>query len=209
MVGAAPTDGGPINSATASSELPENANSVQNLRGKIWLVVSQYRQELNICRDLYEAGLTAYAPIQKVKAWRRDEGKWRYYDRLIFPWYIFVGDCERSEAQTFYAIRDTGRASMRESATPHAVIDQKRVRRELANFQIVYDSGLGNRLQRVMEFKPGFPCRVASGPLMGLEGYQIRRGKKSKIVISLSCLFAFGVASPRELEIDQDCLEPL
>jgi len=172
------------------------------LTGDIRLIQTRWKQEQNLCGDLTDQGFQCYVPKQRIKRWYPRLAEWRTWEAIIFPMYVFLGDCGREEADVFYAVADTGRALRQQR-----ISDQSRLRADLRNFEIVYGAGLGDRLQRVTNFRPGERCRVIAGPMMGLEGYVVRDGKKSKIVISLSSVKDFGVASARQLEIDRDCLE--
>jgi transcription antitermination factor NusG len=181
---------------------PPSRITPDNLTGDIWLVQTKWKQEDSLCDELTQAGYSCYVPRQRVKKWYANIGEWRTWEAIIFPGYMFIGDCDRDETQVFYDIFDTERALRQQH-----VADQKRVISDLRNFEIIYSAGLSDRLQRVTRFRPGDAVRVVSGPLMGLEGYMVRDAKKTKVVISLSCVSEFGVASPRELEIDREHLE--
>jgi transcription antitermination factor NusG len=172
-----------------------------DLSGDIWLVQTRWRQELSFAAEMAQRGYLAYVPVQQVKRWYPRLNQWKFWESLIFPFYAFIGDSGHPPDETFYAVVETGCVNTGEIG-PRRIVDQARVRRELENFEIIHEAGLGWRLQRIAEFKPGYRCRVAAGPLEGLEGIVRRVGKKHRMQIELNVL-----GHKREVEIDAENLE--
>ena len=95
----------------------------------------------------------------------------------VFPGYVFTRlhpDERRRLLETKQVVRMIG------------VMDPRRMIHQLR--QIEHASRLPVDLRVIEAFAPGEHVRVVSGPLRGLEGQVVRRGKETSLVLSLDIL---------------------
>ena len=100
------------------------------------------------------------------------------------------------------------------AATRHIALETNRIAKliavpdpaglitELTHLQQLLGAGLS--VDPYLRLKKGSPCRVRTGPLMGLEGQIDRRKDQTRFIVNITIL-GQGAA----VEIDADWLEPI
>jgi hypothetical protein len=193
-----------------------------NLTGNVWIITTRYKQERAICESLAEKHcIHTYQPRQITKRWHKitrrrwnaEKQVWDWLTRTerkdwevkIFPRIVFAGDGGRPFADMFYAVYDL-RKTLDRPGDPGVRLakDQRRIRSDLESFEIVYQSGVGPRLQHIDKFERGKPCRVFAGPLMGAVGRIDQVGKNRRLNIYIR---AIGEGRGYPLDVGMDEVE--
>jgi transcriptional antiterminator RfaH len=135
-----------------------------------WCLHSKPRQEKAIGRELGKLGITFYLP-QVLKEDRTPQGRKIRSVIPLFPSYLFLygGPNDR-----LAALKGNRLVSMLE------VKDQDSLERDLRQIHRMLSSGLP--VQPEPTVPVGARVKIASGPLAGLEGTVIRRGKRDQFV---------------------------
>jgi transcription antitermination factor NusG len=135
-----------------------------------WCLHTKPRQEKSIARDLRIGGIIYYLP-QMQKEGRTPQG--RKLRSLIpcFPGYMFLyGDPD----DRLVALRGSRLVNVLE------VTDQDSLVRDLRRIHAVLSSGLPISPESTVPI--GSTVRITTGPLMGLTGKVVRRGKRDHFV---------------------------
>jgi transcription antitermination factor NusG len=169
------------------------------LDGEVWLIQTQTRQERALCRRLGTMGFSTYMPVE-LRRVQRNNGDKNYdeYERLLFPRIVFVGSGGRSDGEVFYGAMDTHLTFVSPETLPTKVKNQKRVRADLNNFEVIRAARQDQMMGRMGQFQKGDRVRVKEGPLMGLTGFIIR-GNRNSIAVQLECLEGKTMCSAREI----------
>jgi transcription antitermination factor NusG len=168
------------------SDLFERAD----LDGSWWVAYARSRQEKGLARHLGEEGVAYYLP-QYEKLVRRD-GR-RFVSFLpLFPSYVFLLG---SLAERRVAVRSHLVVRFLE------VLDQQRLRHELANLWLLQRSGLP--LVPHAYVRPGDAVQVVDGPFKGSTGKVLREKGTLRLVVSITFLKQSVAA-----ELDRELLEP-
>ncbi len=171
------------------SMLPLGLQSVSELSGNWWVAHTKARNEKALARDLSDAGIGYYLPL--VKRTTFSGGRRRHGMYPLFLGYVFiVGDKE-----TRYRALTTNRVCQ---VIP--VIDQETMTRELCSIEQAIRSGLS--VGHYPFAAVGNRCRVARGPLQGIQGVVVRCDNKTRLILQVSVL-----GNGASLEIDADLLE--
>ena len=162
---------------------------LENSAGQWWVAHCKPRQEKALAWDLLRSGGRYFLPMYDKTLASRGR---RWTSRVVlFAGYLFF--CG-GEAERLTVVRSERIVRLID------VADQPRFVRELAGIEQVLAAklpiGAVNRLVR------GTACRVAAGPLAGLEGVVERRKGRSRLVVMVDML-GQGVA----VEVDADLLE--
>ena len=138
--------------------------------GVWWCLHTRPRQEKATARDLREQGVIFYLP-QVIKESRTPQGRLIKSIAPLFAGYVFLhGDAHDRVA----ALRGNRLANVLE------VIDQDGLLRDLRQIHKVLSSGLPVSAEPTMPV--GAKVRITTGPLTGIVGTVIRRGKRDQFV---------------------------
>jgi transcription antitermination factor NusG len=155
-----------------------------------WVLHARPRTEKALARSLHGHGVPYFLPLYE-RAWRAG-GRLQKSHLPLFPGYVFL----RADADGRTAALATNYVA---NCLP--VADQARLRAELEQVYrlMTADVPIGPEAKLV----PGTPVVIARGPLAGLSGTVIRRGKKYALVVEVQMLRQ-GVS----VEIDSWMVEP-
>ncbi|MFO0891019.1 MAG: transcription termination/antitermination NusG family protein [Isosphaeraceae bacterium] len=149
------------------------------------------RQEKAVARELRKQGLTYYLP-QVLKEDRTPQGRKIRSILPLFPGYLFLkGDHEARLA----ALRGDRLVSVLE------VSDQAALERDLRQIHRMLSSGLA--VQPEPAVPVGARVRIRSGPLAGVEGTVIRRGKRDQFVAVVRFLGRGAVVDLEDWQVEQ------
>ncbi len=138
--------------------------------GLWWCLHTKPRQEKATVRDLREQGVVYYLP-QAVKESRTPQGRLIRSVTPLFASYVFLyGDARDRLA----ALRGNRLVNVLE------VVDQEGLVRDLRQIHQMLSSGLAVSAEPVVPV--GAKVRIATGPLTGIVGTVIRRGKRDQFV---------------------------
>ena len=146
----------------------------------IWYAVrTRPRHERVVKSLLTEKKVQVFLPEHKVWGRRRDRREKILVP--LFPSYLFVG--AESDGEKFQQVKWT-----------RGVVDILGVNgapipvpnRELESLQILMASG--EDMSPVSTLAPGNRVRVLEGPLTGAEGKVLRRGKRSRLIVTVELL---------------------
>ena len=169
---------------------PEGTPSVADLVGNWWVGHTKARTEKALAWDMISAGIGYFLPM--VKRVTFTGGRKRHFMQPLFPGYIFFCGDERAR----YTAQSTRRLCQ-----VIQVLDRAHLIDELSSVERAIKFGMA------LEFYPfavvGKRCRVAKGPLQGIEGVVMRRDNATRFVLEVSVL-----GNGASLEIDADLLEP-
>jgi transcription antitermination factor NusG len=141
-----------------------------------WCLHTLPRQEKAIARDLRQHGIAYYLP-QAVNEKRTPQGRKIRSVAPLFTGYVFLlGD----QAERLSAIRSNRLVNVLE------VADQAGLTRDLRQVHRLLNSGLTVLPEPQMPV--GARVRITSGPLLGMEGTVVRRGKRDQFVAVVNFL---------------------
>jgi transcription antitermination factor NusG len=160
--------------------------------GSWWAVHTRPRAEKAMARKLLDARVSFFLPLYRKEQRGTNRRLQRSYLPL-FPGYLFVhGDDEARMA----ALKTNQVAQML------PVSDTRQLRADLERVWRIVEGGTGVYPEPYLE--PGTAVRVVSGPLSGMEGVVLRRGRKLLFVIEVRFLQQ-GVS----VEVPPEALLPL
>jgi transcription antitermination factor NusG len=140
-----------------------------------WVLHTRPRAEKALARKLYESGHDFFLPLHKNR-WYAN-GRWRTSYLPLFPGYLFV--------QGDGGIRDFVLAT-NQVAHVLPVVDQAGLHTDLAAVYRAMQSGM--LLVPEERLYPGAAVEIVAGPLKGLKGTILRRGKETRFVIEVRLL---------------------
>jgi transcriptional antiterminator RfaH len=138
--------------------------------GLWWCLHTKPRQEKATARDLREQGVVYYLP-QGIKESRTPQGRRLRSVAPLFAGYVFLYGDPRDRLA---ALRGNRLVNVLE------VIDQAGLIRDLRQIDRMLSSGLTVSAEPVVPV--GSKVRIATGPLTGIVGKVIRRGKRDQFV---------------------------
>ncbi len=156
-----------------------------------WVLHTRPRVEKSLARGLRQRGIGFFLPLYQ-KRWR-SRGRLLTAQLPLFPGYVFLcGDAvaRREALLTNWIVQ----------CLP--VADQPRLHTDLSHVHQLMISGAP--LTPEDRLKPGMLVEIISGPLAGLQGKLLRRGKHQKFFVEVH-LLQRGVS----VEIDGWMLEPV
>lgn len=156
-----------------------------------WVLHTRPRMEKAVARALAVRDLALFLPLVQVR--HRYARSHAVFEKPLFPGYVFLcGDAAARELalQTNRLVQVLPVADQR---TFCAELEQ--IRRALAADQ---------PLELFPALRPGTRCRVAHGPLRGLEGVVVHLGPRAQLQLAVTLLGQSAV-----LEIDASLLEAL
>ena len=155
-----------------------------------WVLHTRPRAEKSLARRLLRTTTPFFLPLCKRQ--------WRHRGRLLcsyvplFPGYVFL----RADSQAVFKTLETNLV-----ARVLPVPDQTQLHGDLARVYCLIASDAP--LTPEDRLKPGAPVEIISGPLAGLEGKVLRRGKQLKFIVEVQFLQS-GVS----VEIESWMIEP-
>jgi transcription antitermination factor NusG len=155
-----------------------------------WVLHTRPRAEKSLARRLLRATTPFFLPVCKRQ--------WRHRGRLLcsyiplFPGYVFL----RADSQPVFKTLETNLV-----ARILQVPDQAQLHGDLARVYCLIKSDAP--LTPEDRLKPGSLVEITSGPLAGLEGKVLRRGKQLKFIVEVQFLQS-GVS----VEIESWMIEP-
>ncbi|HLJ97933.1 MAG TPA: transcription termination/antitermination NusG family protein [Gemmataceae bacterium] len=155
-----------------------------------WVLHTRPRAEKSLARRLLRTTTPFFLPLCKRQ--------WRHRGRLLcsyvplFPGYVFL----RADSQAVFKTLETNLV-----ARVLPVPDQAQLHGDLARVYCLIASDAP--LTPEERLKPGALVEITSGPLAGLEGKVLRRGKQLKFIVEVQFLQS-GVS----VEIESWMIEP-
>ncbi len=157
---------------------------------KWWVMHTRPRAEKVLARNLCHRGIAFFLPLYQRQ--RRLRGRVVTSHLPLFAGYVFVhGD----DQQRLQALKTNT------VAKSIAVIDQEQLHADLRRVHQLMITGAP--LSPEDRLRPGSLIEISAGPLAGLEGKVIRRGKRLKLIIEVHLL-----QRGASVEIDQWMIEP-
>jgi transcriptional antiterminator RfaH len=156
-----------------------------------WCVHTKPRQEKATARDLRKAGIAYYLP-QVMRESRTPQGRRIQSVVPLFLGYLFFhGDLE----DRLVALRGHRLANVLE------VADQESLARDLRQIHTMLSSGLPVSAEPAVPV--GATVRIATGPLTGLVGKVVRRGKRDQFVAVVRFLGRGAMVDLQDWQVEQ------
>ena len=156
-----------------------------------WCLHTKPRQEKATARELRKGGLTFYLP-QVLKEDRTPQGRKIRSVIPLFSSYLFLlGDLQDRLA----ALRGNRLVSVLE------VSDQKTIEHDLRQIHRMLSSGLP--VQPEPTVPVGARVKITTGPLTGIEGTVIRRGKRDQFVALVHFLGRGATVDLQDWQVEQ------
>ncbi len=152
------------------ANLWEEAGSNHGREGRWWCLHTKPRQEKATARHLRSSAVTYYLP-QVVKEDRTPQGRKIRSVVPLFTSYLFLHGDDHDRVE---ALKSNRLVNVLE------VVDQDTLWHDLRQIYQVLSSGLTVVPEPVMPV--GARVRIKTGPLEGIEGTVIRRGKRNQFV---------------------------
>jgi transcriptional antiterminator RfaH len=140
-----------------------------------WVLHTRPRSEKALARKFFDRGVPFFLPLYQ-RQWRT-KGRLHRAFMPLFPGYLFL----RGESAQRLAAFETNLV-----ANVLPVADQERLRADLARVHrlIISDAPLTPE----QSLQPGTLVEIIKGPLIGLEGRVLRRGKQLKLLVEVQML---------------------
>lgn len=155
-----------------------------------WVLHTKPRVEKALTRRLLKREVPFFLPLCR-KQWRNRGRQFCSYVPL-FPSYVFL----KGDTQEIFKTFET-----KQVARVLTVDDQAQLQADLA--RVYWLIMTGAPLDSEERLEPGTPVAIISGPLAGLEGKVLRRGKQLKFIVEVQFLQR-GVS----VEIESWMIEP-
>ena len=156
-----------------------------------WCLHTKPRQEKATARELRKLGVTFFLP-QVLKEDRTPQGRKIHSVIPLFPSYLFLfGDYN----DRLSALRGNRLVAVLE------VSDQESLERDLRQVQKMLSSGLP--VQPEPAAPVGSRVRITTGPLTGIEGTVIRRGKHDQFVAVVRFLGRGATVDLQDWQVEQ------
>ena len=180
----------PLEPFVFPNDLLEQADTLPDGSARWWVLHTRPRAEKSLARRLLRSATPFFLPLRKRQ--------WRHRSRLLcsyvplFPGYVFL----RSDSQSVFKTLETNMV-----ARVLPVQDQSQLHGDLARvYSLIATDAPLTPEERL---KPGALVEITSGPLAGLEGKVLRRGKQLKFIVEVQFLQS-GVS----VEIESWMIEP-
>ena len=156
-----------------------------------WCLHTKPRQEKATVRDLRDQGLAYYLP-QVVKEGRTPQGRRTQSVTPLFAGYVFLyGD----PSDRLSALRGNRLVSVLD------VVDQDDLVRDLRQIHRMLHSGLTVSAEPMVPV--GARVRIVTGPLAGMIGTVIRRGKRDQFVAVVQFLGRGATVDLQDWQVEQ------
>jgi len=156
-----------------------------------WVLHTRPRAEKSLARQLVKHRIAFYLPLFERR--RRQRGRTLRSQLPLFPGYLFM--------------RGDGQARLRALETnlvvqTLSVVDEVRLRADLDRIRRLIASDLPLLPEEQLE--PGQPVEITSGPLRGMQGKVLRRGKAWTFFVEVNFL-----QRGASVEIDREVCKPV
>ena len=189
-----PSDEMPILPAEPDCNPPDLWERSASLCAKaeaVWLCLhTRPQQEKATARELRQAGVAYYLPQVKRES-RTPQGRKIRSIVPLFPGYVFLkGD----HNDRLVALRGNRLVNVLE------IVDQEGLARDLQQIHTMLSSGLAVAEEPTVPV--GATVRIATGPLTGVVGKVIRRGKRDHFVASVHFLGRGATVELQDWQVD-------
>jgi transcription antitermination factor NusG len=140
-----------------------------------WVVHTRPRAEKALARKLLRRQNPFFLPLCK-RQWR-NRGRSHCSYVPLFPGYVFL----KSDSQAIFQTLETNLV-----ARILSVVDQRQLQDDLA--RVYHVIATGAPLAPVERLQPGDKVEITAGPLAGLEGKILRKGKQLKFIVEVQFL---------------------
>jgi transcriptional antiterminator RfaH len=140
-----------------------------------WVLHTRPRAEKALARKLLRRENPFFLPLCKHQ-WR-NRGRTHCSYIPLFPGYLFL----KGSSQTIFQTLDTNLV-----AQILSVVDQHQLQDDLA--RVYHVIATGAPLAPVERLQPGDRVEITNGPLAGLEGKVVRKGKQLKFIVEVQFL---------------------
>jgi transcription antitermination factor NusG len=156
-----------------------------------WCLHTKPRQEKATVRDLREHGVAYYLP-QVVKEGRTPQGRRIHSVSPLFAGYVFL-----------YGDPNDRISALRGNRLVHVleVVDQAGLVRDLRQIHRILESGLTVSSEPMVPV--GARVRIVTGPLTGIIGTVIRRGKRDQFVAVVQFLGRGATVDLQDWQVEQ------
>jgi transcription antitermination factor NusG len=174
-------------------DLWDNSNPTAGRKpeGVWWCLHTKPRQEKATAREMRKQMFTFYLP-QVIKEDRTPQGRKIRSVIPLFPSYLFLHGDLHDRLAAFQGNR---------LVTILEVKDQPSLDRDLRQIQTMLSSGLP--VQPEASVPVGARVRITTGPLTGIEGTVIRRGKKDQFVAVVHFLGRGATVNLEDWQVEQ------
>ena len=174
------------------SDLWDNADSVLNQGEAVWWCLhTKPRQEKATARELLTSQVIYYLP-QVVKESRTPQGRTIKSIVPLFPGYVFInGDVH----DRLTALRGHRLVNVLE------VVDQQSLTQDLKQIHTMLSSGLAISSEPMMPV--GATVRIVSGPLTGIVGTVVRRGKRDQFIAMVNFLGRGAMVDLQDWQVER------
>jgi transcription antitermination factor NusG len=160
----------PLEPYVYPADLLAEPGSGEGVAGRWWVLHTRPRAEKALARTLFQKGQAFFLPLT-AKQWR-SRGRLFSSHLPLFPGYVFL----RGDDETRLTAVKTNQV-VRVLDVP----DGDRLARDLSRLHRVMQEGLP--LVPEERLQPGMPVTLTAGPLAGLDGTIVRRGKGYRFII--------------------------
>lgn len=140
-----------------------------------WVLHTRPRAEKSLARHFMARNLSFFLPLYQHQ-WR-NRGRLFRAHMPLFPGYIFL----RGDAETRLRALETNQVAQ---AIP--VVDSVQLRTDLARVYRMMQAGM--LLAPEDQLQPGAAVEIVAGPLAGLEGKIVQRGKQTRFFVEVRLL---------------------
>jgi transcriptional antiterminator RfaH len=140
-----------------------------------WVLHTRPRAEKALVRGLLKRGIPFFLPLSK-RQWRR-RGRLHSSHLPLFPGYVFI----QGDGQTVFRTLETNAV-----ARILEVVDQEQLHSDLG--RLYWLIAAGTPVAPEDRLCPGTLVEIVSGPLTGLAGKVLRRGKQLKFIVEVRFL---------------------
>jgi transcription antitermination factor NusG len=156
-----------------------------------WVLHTRPRAEKSLARKICHRGISFFLPLFQRPLKHR--GRLIHSYHPLFPGYIFLRGCEQARIHAL-------ETNLIARCLP--VADQVQLHDDLARvYRLIV---LGSSIAPEDQLQPGTPVEIIHGPMVGLEGKILKRGKQLRFFVEVHFLQR-GVS----VEIDQWMIRPL
>jgi transcription antitermination factor NusG len=165
----------PLEPFVFPDDLLRGSASYPAIESPWWVLHTRPRAEKSVARRLLRRSVPFFLPVCK-RQWR-NRGRTHCSFVPLFPGYVFL----QGDSQVVFKTLETKLV-----ARVLPVEDQRRLHADLARVYCLIATGAP--LAPVERLQPGAPVEITSGPLAGLEGKILRRGKQLKFIVEVQFL---------------------
>ncbi len=165
----------PMETYLAPDDLFSNSSALETDSSEWWVLHTRPRAEKSLARHFVARNLSFFLPLY--------QHQWRNRGRLfrahlpLFPGYIFL----RGDAETRRAALESNQV-----ARTLPVADTAQLRADLSRVYRMMQAGM--LLAPEEQLLPGAAVEIVAGPLTGLEGKIIQRGKQMRFFVEVKLL---------------------